>query len=274
MTSPAPVQRPAYAPLRGRLYWWAGVVTIAVGFLIASAGGLQEPPDGSLLFPGIVILLIGVKIWYRGKQYAATPGEEAESKDPRPPVVFLRSFNDELADKTPWSVIRNPFSDRRLAKEVPPGSPYERDLMERLFKKVGPYLAIGRPGESFADPGPARFYLPDDKWQDFVVSRLRRAQLVIIRAGVTPGLGWEMEQVVALVPPRKIIILLPMRRRDYAPFQKWAGALLPKPLPAVAPKAERLLTFDADWTPVVLPTQNRMDESFAPFFERNGIVLK
>ena len=177
--------KPPYEPDRGQFYWWLGVIIIGIGFLVACAGGLPRPQSGPLLFTGIGGMLVGVKIWYRGKQYTATPGEIVESRDPRPPVVFLKSFSAEVDDKKLFSFLRNVFFGRPLAESIPSGGPYEQDQMKRLFEKIGPFLTVGRPGEPFADLGPARFHLPDDEWQAFVESRMKRARLVLVRAGTT-----------------------------------------------------------------------------------------
>ena len=65
------------------------------------------------------------------------------------------------------------------------------------FATYGPVVAVGRPGHSLASLGAAREHLSDDTWQDQVAQRMHDARAVVVATGETPGLRWEVSQVVA-----------------------------------------------------------------------------
>jgi hypothetical protein len=75
------------------------------------------------------------------------------------------------------------------------------------MSRVGPVVAIGRPGERLPELGAARLYAADDQWRDRVSSLVRHARVVLIRAGNTPNLWWEIEQTMIAVPASRVILV-------------------------------------------------------------------
>lgn len=78
-------------------------------------------------------------------------------------------------------------------------------MVERL-NRIGPVLEIGRPGEKLGTTGSARLYVADDDWQSIAGELMERARLVVIRAGNTPGLRWELERVRRKLHPEKVAL--------------------------------------------------------------------
>src|SRR5262245_42410207 len=76
-----------------------------LGFLATaideSVGGVGE--SGRAIFSIVFYIvmgasaLVGYRLYRRGRQHTALLGEEVVGRDTRPPVVYLRSFTDEVA---------------------------------------------------------------------------------------------------------------------------------------------------------------------------------
>jgi hypothetical protein len=121
--------------------------------------------------------------------------EEMRARDRRPPVLFLRSFNDEAEP-----ILKSGQ-----------GPTLERVLTDSV-RAYGPFIGIGRPGE-LRPAGAARKYLPDDQWQAAVLGLMDEAAFIIVLPGLTPGLDWEMQRLAERGRLRKTIFVLPPRDR-------------------------------------------------------------
>jgi hypothetical protein len=114
-------------------------------------------------------------------------------------------------------------------------------------------VAIGDPKDTLA-PRCARDYVPDDAWQELVTLRLKRSQLVVLLAGATPGLAWEVEQCRKLLDPAKLFVVVPANAAAYEKFAQLCEERGVR-LPAFASfEHDRgpiagLVSFDAHWEP-------------------------
>src|SRR5439155_16327231 len=61
--------------------------------------------------------------------------------------------------------------------------------------------------------GAARALLSEAEWQNVVLEWMDRAQLLILMAGVTHWVEWELCQVVARGYTRKLIVMFPQIRK-------------------------------------------------------------
>jgi TM2 domain-containing membrane protein YozV len=75
------------------------------------------------------------------------------------------------------------------------------------MERIGPVVAIGKPGERLPELGAARLYVGNDEWQEVVRRFMREAALIVIRAGETAGVWWEIEEALAHCPPQRVIIV-------------------------------------------------------------------
>jgi hypothetical protein len=88
---------------------------------------------------------------------------------------------------------------------------------------------------------------------------MKRARLVVIRAGSSVGLLWELEQAVQVLNPKKVVILvLNMWPKKYETFRKEAE----RTFKCAFPKANEIrrfwrvsgfIRFSANWEPTFLP---------------------
>ena len=129
------------------------------------------------------------------------------------PVVYLRSFAQEGMG---GRIIGRTTLEEQLAF---------------AFDQLGPFVAIGAPGEGLPRLGAARFYVTDDKWQGVVTELMSKAQLLVLRIGYTAGFWWEFQKAVSEVPPERLLLLMPRDKHVYNNFRLWANEFLPVPLP-------------------------------------------
>jgi len=128
--------------------------------------------------------------------------------DPRAPILFLRSFDDDAAPDYTGSVI-----------PLGPHQTVEMRLAE-AFRSVGPVVSIGRPGERLPELGTNRFYVSNDDWQQAVLYFLERAAAVIVLVGRSTGVTWEITTALRNVPLVRLLFvflyILPRERRTLA----------------------------------------------------------
>jgi TM2 domain-containing membrane protein YozV/alkylhydroperoxidase/carboxymuconolactone decarboxylase family protein YurZ len=191
----------------------------------------------------VLMAVLGVgawRLWRKSRQYGALDADQAMARDPRPPVLYLRSFADDGA-----ALIGEQPSLMRLGAAVTALVTPEQEMADNL-DAVGPVVAIGKPGESLPELGAARLYVSDDEWQAKVRELMALASLVVVRVGSSPGLLWEIEQALAHLPRQRLVLAL-LGGSVVAPalverLTQTLGSAFTQVLPQVAPRAwtERL----------------------------------
>jgi hypothetical protein len=162
-------------------------------------------PDQWLTIPALAVPILLVSMWMsyrsnarydrevRRREAPPVSTDEFTSTEQRP-VVYLRSFDDDQ-------------SAARIR-----GKLTEEEHLALVLKQIGPFVAVGRPGESLPELGASRVYLGDESWQQAVDQLLRSARLVLIRTGSTTGLGWEVERAVRVLTPERLVLLVDSSR--------------------------------------------------------------
>jgi len=238
---------------------------------IAFVAGLMFTP-----LAAVVPLFLGYLCLRQAKKFIADTGEAAIKNDPRAPVLYLRSFQDEADDRSIPGQVKSAFStsnSRDLAKTVPPLGIREQDALGHVFRKIGPYIALGKPDEPLDELGSSKLHVPSESWQATVLDLFTRSKLVIFRAGQTEGLRWELTELVRRVNPLQIVMILPVKDEDYSRFVGWANSVLPNALPRDFPSS-RIVVFDEMWRSSYVAQGRTLTQSFAPFFARNGLAVK
>jgi hypothetical protein len=164
------------------------------------------------------------------------------------PVLYLRTFG---SDALFFGNLRTASMSLLFGWEDTP----ERDLA-RAVRRIGPLIAIGRPGELLPPVGALRMYADDEHWVE-VFKRLESiSRLVILRIGTTEGLRTEFQHLVETVPPEKLVIYVPDsdRQQVYFAFARMATKVVPQnsPHPIALPNNPRealFLRFRPDWSP-------------------------
>ena len=249
MASGLGVMRPWRDP-RGR--WAAVLLFIAVNCAIpvmvysmvqedAAISGLPDSWVVALVGAALLLYVTVIQVFRRSQQWDALSADEALRRDPRAPVLYLRAFTDDGL----MAVRGHHWQDRvfgRAAGALTLTSP-EQELAF-ILQRVGPVVAIGKPGERLPELGAARVYVSHDSWQQTVLEMLERSSLVLARVGASPGVLWELDRVLSLTQRSKVVLLILGSETDQAAgvraIEERLGASLP--LPPAPPSPSRFRT--------------------------------
>lgn len=185
--------------------------------------------------------------------------------DSPPGVLFLRPFSEDRDVRiyASWGQDRPKTSfrgrmkvtkfqlRRQFANGGQGGAAMEFGYtLQAVCHAFGSVAAIGEP-DSPPILGADNVYVSDDGWQEKVLELARDARLVIITAGDTPGVAWEVENILRIVEPTRLLLNVPgmtqsRRRAHYKAFRERFGTLFPQGLPEALPA--RTLSFDQHWS--------------------------
>jgi hypothetical protein len=203
------------------------------------------------------LTFVGAFLYWRGRQYAAKAVAERVISDSKPDVLYLRAFGTD-----PSFLATMNFGAGWLTEE---------EQLGEVLQPFGDLVAIGKPGETLPTPGAARLYASDAEWKKVVTDQMQTARLVVIRAGTSGGLLWELKEVVQLVNPKKLLILIRnMRKKDYESFKKEADQIFNTTFPKIDELkrfwslwwvVSGFVRFSPNWNPNFLPLR-------LPFFRR------
>lgn len=128
--------------------------------------------------------------------------------DKRRPILFLRSFTDDD------EVVR-------LAPKDEPEDSISRleDVISGLLRDFGPVIAVAEPGV-LPKSGAAKAFYQGDDWQEAVKTWMDQALIVVMIAGYTPGLTWEMDTLIKRGHTKKLVLIIPPRARRVE--ERWA----------------------------------------------------
>lgn len=239
----------------------------------------RDSPGVSLTYLTIVVptltwLLNRTRNGYR-RMKARSALELLQEGGARRPTFYLRSFRlDEDVAKPTFFQRFFPLANAEQKATAP-------------LRKLGPVIAIGRPGEKLPLLGAARFYVSEELWRAKVADVVKASQLVLWATGITEGLRWEISHLIENLPPEKLVLwahphLLRVsaqeRESGWTIFRRALGNLFPKPLPEVLGDT-RLICFASDWTPIPIAPRWRgpataLRSLFSPLYSTARTVLR
>lgn len=215
MPSMLPADRQSLQARKARRFAYLGwAVIVLTVLLVPISPFLIEPTEkiafAAILWSAAAAMIFGL-LQYRSRQYAALARAELDANDSRPPVLYLRSFAQDIRS------LKGAFA---LQYSLASRGTFEEQLREALAP-IGPLIAIGTPGESLPPPGAHRIYVQDDEWTARVERLMTSASLVIILVGKGgAGLGWEIERAFATVERNRLMLLVKRGRRPYEKDKK------------------------------------------------------
>jgi hypothetical protein len=262
-------RRAGRRPFRSRILGWglklASVACCALPLLtVAAASARRSEPEAFgliglvLVTSAFVWIPVSLGLLILGARLSARTFDPGRHPDPRPPVLFLRAFDDDgrktfqpttrLAKLHGVSRLRDLITVGQFAWLIHPtvllktflnAETYSAEELLRLaFRRFGPFVAIGRPGELLATSGADRMYVPDADWKTVVLDYLSKSTVVILQPSKTAGVRWEIEQVFHKVPRDRVLLsMLNYKGRpgDYEEFRSFIaenhGVQLPVSLP-------------------------------------------
>lgn len=156
-------------------------------------------------FSAVIAVCAAAALWLyrRSRQHEARSAAKSMADDPRPPVLYLRSFQD---DGRMLLTDQGGAVAQKLFGAFTPTSA-EEELASTL-ERIGPVVAIGKPGEPLPELGAARLYVGHDVWQAEVNALMRQAALVVVRVGASPGVLWEINQALEHLPRERLVLVL------------------------------------------------------------------
>jgi hypothetical protein len=162
--------------------------------------------------------------------------------------------------------------------ENPRGTAEER--VTGTLSRVGPVIAIGRPNERLPPLGAKRFYVSNELWKEKVSDVVKVSQLVLWATGTTPGLRWEIEHLVNMRTPEKLILWphpralrlrAAEREQEWVRFLDMTGSVFPKPLPRRL-RNTRFIYFDKLFNPVEVGSQGIFGNPLLAVLRGKGLV--
>jgi hypothetical protein len=145
-----------------------------------------------------VVLIAARAIWRLGTRFNLRRRDAIILKD-KPPVLLLRSFADDVAGITPSALIPRLLWRRKRLEET----------IGKELAQAGPFVAIGKPGETLPQIGAQRLYVADTDWQEVVKSYIAYADPIILIAGKTTWVQWELAAIVATARAAHLLIVFP-----------------------------------------------------------------
>lgn len=197
----------------------------------------------------LIVLLIRKRLFW----YLRSSGDNKSKllKDSRPPILYLRSFQDDLLAvyfrQSLWGT-------------------YE-ELLTSVLNDLGPVICLSHSSSMDRHPfGAVRINTTDENWRATVIKTISTAQLVIINV---PGFSseavdWEIKTAIKHVNPERLVFVFFaqtvrfVEQLSYWSFKKKMDKLLPKPLPDpdTVDINTLCLYFESDWKPKLISGHN------------------
>jgi hypothetical protein len=173
-----------------------------------------------------------VELFGRLRKRFRVNSRKALKQSTKAPILYLRSFYYESADKRPRELFET---------EV---SLYEREnddeVLAQALRNVGPLVAVGKSESKIPPLGSIRLYFENEEWQEGVKQLMKICQFAIVQPGHSEGTEWEIQTAKDLLPPEKVIYSFlswqrldgESRKREYEVFsmqiQRIYGCELPR----------------------------------------------
>lgn len=181
----------------------AGFIALAIGWMTTIDYLVDLPAFQSVAKNPQTISSISSVGWLLllyARHYLRPDFKTVRSGDYRPPIVFLRSFEDD--EKVNYQRADRAWFDFSL----------ESRLADH-FNALGPFVAVGKPGDDTPMLGAARAKLADDEWQGTVAQWMADSALIIVMIGRTHWVGWELSHIVEMGYVGKLLIVFPQSRK-------------------------------------------------------------
>jgi hypothetical protein len=138
------------------------------------------------------------------------------------------------------------------------GADTAEEVLTMFFGKIGRVVAMGKPGQRLVTPGAERVFVAEDSWQQAVSERLSQAQMVLIQAGASAGVQWEIGETFKLVQSQRVLLSMAAFWRRPNAFEDFLLSLpiavrdcFPREIPYL--NSPSFLYFKRDWTPLLQP---------------------
>jgi hypothetical protein len=147
------------------------------------------------------------------RRWLKPDANQVMAADPRPPVLILRSFEDDEA----LDPLQESYANYNSAGVIA--------QIAESFSSFGPLVGFKRPQVSLPNDGIALITGHDDTWQEEFQALIDRAALIVVFVGTSAGLQWEVKQLVNGRHLGKTVFLSPpfnrsVRKENWEQFGK------------------------------------------------------
>ena len=288
---------PLYSKSKARLLRLvAAPATMAIAVVIILGALTLTNDEAERAVSAILGVVLGLAFgrWCLERAYrlGLTPAADLLASDPRPPVLYLRSFKDDGQNNLhPASQVAELFGlkNPRIGSHTDPVAtillPFVKvfcyilrigkvinlwrgvrtstaeEQFSGYFSRMGPFIAIGRPGETLARGGAARLYVGHDEWQQAVAELVPRCQAIVLQPEETEGVWWEILHIVQRARPEKVLLCLvnyagnQQRYEEFRlKFEDTTGIALPRMIGRYM-----FLYFGPHWEPRLVESRYRSE---------------
>jgi hypothetical protein len=151
---------------------------------------------------GAVVPIVQFFLIMRARGYFQVSVGSLLAEDIRSPILLLRSFGDD--EKV--GVFHANFTEMRWI------NPPVEERLAQMFKDFGPFIAIGSPQEKVPQVGAARARLSDADWQAVVLNWMNTSSSIVMLAGTTQWVEWELSHVIETGNATKLMLLFPLTK--------------------------------------------------------------
>jgi hypothetical protein len=267
-------------------------VMILFGLAVIVSGGLNDslPPGATvpslsgqgsttaqnlapdLLDTGLGLLVLGAILTRSARRLGSIDARRLLLRDPRPPVLYLRSFGDDRLRLWTATFGRASLVERFTLRR------FDRfeEVLVRYLSRYGPVIAVNPPGTRLAPLGAARETIDSANWQSTVAAWMAQSAVIVFLAPpsrVSPGLQWELRNVSERGYWDKALVVVPPVRPEQLQG-RWQGlrdahaGLWPFTAagPVDDPRALVLMFRDGQWD--VAAADRRTEWSYAAALEQ------
>jgi hypothetical protein len=157
---------------------------------------------------GLGLLVLGAIIFGFARRLSSADARRLMLRDPRPPVLYLRSFGDDRLRLWAATLGRPSLVERFTLRR----SDRFEEVLVRYLSRYGPVLAVNPPGTRLAPLGAARETIDSADWQSVVAGWMAQSALIVFLAPpnrVTEGLEWELRAVADYGQWDKALVVVP-----------------------------------------------------------------
>jgi hypothetical protein len=180
--------------------------------------------------------------WMKAFRYAQRYQIQADRvlrTDPRPPILYLRGFNEEF--------------NHSLESFFPTTA---EEKLANYYNDFGPTIAVGNPDEELPLLGASRIYFSESNWHEGVLYLMSVSRMVIIQASIAPGVLWELGVAKKTLSPEQLVISFAgwadcpprVRETQYLQFKRYFERLSDWKLPEKIGN-QQVVVFGPGWVP-------------------------
>jgi hypothetical protein len=190
------------------LFWLVALVTLPFVFwwAVRHLKGIPRWLQVSIFLVALGMLANGIGgAVRRVRGVLRASAERALARDPRSPVLLIRSFGDDATRVTAQGQRFGLLGRIRLGSFK---TTLEQVVADALWS-AGPVAGIAKPGEFYPPVGAVREYVGLGDWQARVRDYMRRSCVIAAIMGRTRGLEWELNEVREHSALHRLLLVAP-----------------------------------------------------------------